>query len=290
MHVHRALCILVYHGTSWYTSLSVLEYRCIALYRFVYLCISLNISIYIYREWEKYIIICICCLVYRCISFYVLVYPCISLILCIYIYLYLIICIALCILPNPRISLYILRYIRVSLTMSFKTLSLPGRFPLIVSFESKTTNPPKRYSYIAAWILSILVAADLIGANKIGKISCQAALKEYTVHCRQPRYLQIVSGVHSPSKSQSKSINQFGNTNLMSLSIIVHHCLVFIPLHSYVKDSFLPIGTLLAKGKPPALRNFATSSEVVALEPSRGILSGSSDRVSEAIGLTREGL
>ena len=50
---------------------------------------------------------------------------------------------ALCILPNPRISLYILRYIRVSLTMSFKTLSLPGRAPLIDSFESKTTNPPK---------------------------------------------------------------------------------------------------------------------------------------------------
>ena len=71
----------------------------------------------------------------------------------------------------------------------------------------------------------------------------------------------------------------------MSLSIIV----LFIPLYSYVKDSFLPIGTLLAKGKPPA-SEFGTSSEVDVLEPFRGILSGSSDRVSEAIGLTREGL
>ena len=136
------------------------------------------------------------------------------------------VCLALCILPNPRISLYILRYIRVSLTMSFKTLSLPGRFPLIVSFESKTTNPPKRYSYIAAWILSILVAADLICANKIGKISCQAA---YTGHCRQPRYLQIVSGAHSPSKSrptpwQHLSTNsQFIRCQYESY-VIVHHC------------------------------------------------------------------
>ena len=153
------------------------------------------------------------------------------------------VCLALCILPNPRISLYILRYIRVSLTMSFKTLSLPGRFPLIVSFESKTTNPPKRYSYIAAWILSILVAADLICANKIGKISCQAA---YTGHCRQPRYLQIVSGAHSPSKSRPTSINQF---TIHSLSIrILCHCpslsiiVLFIPFHSYF------IGNLLAKG------------------------------------------
>ena len=78
----------------------------------------------------------------------------------------------------------------------------------------------------------------------------------------------------------------------MSMSIIV----LFIPLYSYVKDSFLPIGTLLAKeGKPPALGNFGTSSDasysswdkVDALEPSKGILSGASDRVSEAIGLTR---
>ena len=74
----------------------------------------------------------------------------------------------------------------------------------------------------------------------------------------------------------------------MSLSIIV----LFIPLHSYFQDSFLPIGTLLAKGKPPALGIFGTSSEseVDALEPSHSILSGSSDRVSEAIGLTPEGL
>ena len=186
----------------------------------------------------------------------------------VYIYTWLYVCLALCILPNPRISLYILRYICVSLTMSFKTLSLPGRFPLIVSFESKTTNPPKRYSYIAAWILSILVAADLIGANKIGKISCQAALKEYeyTGHCRQPRCLQIVSGAHSPSKSRSTSINQ---VTIHSLSIrILCHCpslfiivlfILLIPLHSYVKDSFLPIGNLLAKGKPPALGKFGTS-------------------------------
>ena len=72
----------------------------------------------------------------------------------------------------------------------------------------------------------------------------------------------------------------------MSLSIIVlFYSIVFL----YVKDSFLPIGTLLAKGKPPALGKFGTSSEVDALEPSH-ILSGSSDRVSEAIGLTRRSL
>ena len=72
---------------------------------------------------------------------------------------------------------------------------------------------------------------------------------------------------------------------------------MFIPLYFYVKDSFLPIGTLLAKGKPPASVNFGTLSDgscmmysswdkVDAHEPSEGILSGSSDRVSEAIGLT----
>ena len=218
---------------------------------------------------EAVLTICTSCLVYRRISFYVLVYPCISLILCVYIYTWLYVCLALCILPNPRISLYILRYIGSSLTMSFKTLSLPGRFPLIVSFESKTTNPPKRYSYIAAWILSILkvlVAADQIGANKIGKTSCQAALKEYTGHCRQPRCLQIVSRAHSPAKSQSTSINQF---TIHSLSRrILCHCpslfiivlfILLIPLYSYVKDSFLPIGNLLAKGKPPALGKFGTS-------------------------------
>ena len=205
---------------------------------------------------EAVLIICMSCLVYPSKSSHILVYP--------------------------------------SVYPCFKTLSLPGRFPLIVSFESKTTNPPKRHSYIAAWILSILVAADLICANKIGKISCQAALKQYTGHCRQPRYLQIVSGAHSPSKSRPTSINQF---TIHSLSIrILCHCpslsiiVLFIPFHSYFKDSFLPIGNLLAKGKPPALGNFGTSCEVDAPEPSHSILSGSSDRVLEAIGLTREGL
>ena len=95
---------------------------------------------------------------------------------------------------------------------------------------------------------------------------------------------------HSITKSRSTSINQFTIHSLSirilcqcpSLSCLFHCC-------SYVKDSFLPIGTLLAKGTPPA-SEFGTSSEVDALEPSKGILSGSSDRVSEAIGLTREGL
>ena len=72
----------------------------------------------------------------------------------------------------------------------------------------------------------------------------------------------------------------------MSLSITV----LFIPLYSYVKDSILPIGTLLTKGKPPASGKFGTLfdgsilDKVDALEPFHGILSGSSDRVSEAIG------
>ena len=75
-----------------------------------------------------------------------------------------------------------------------------------------------------------------------------------------------------------------------TLTQILDIIVSFIPLYSYFKDSFLPIGTLLAKGKPPASQNSGTSSEVDAFEPFRGILSGSSDRVSEAIGLTREGL
>ena len=60
-----------------------------------------------------------------------------------------------------------------------------------------------------------------------------------------------------------------------TLTQILDIIVSFIPLYSYFKDSF---------------QNSGTSSEVDALEPFRGILSGSSDRVSEAIGLTREGL
>ena len=69
----------------------------------------------------------------------------------------------------------------------------------------------------------------------------------------------------------STNLQFAGNRNLMSLSIIVHHCLVYAIV-------FL----CQAEGKPPA--------SVDTLEPSHDILSGSSDRVSKAIGLTREGL
>ena len=54
---------------------------------------------------------------------------------------------------------------------------------------------------------------------------------------------------------------------------------------------FFPIGTLFAKGKPPALGKFGTSREVCALEPSHFILSGSSDDwidTRRSLGLVRD--
>ena len=182
--------------------------------------------------------------------------------------------------------------------MSFKTLSLPGRFPLIVSFESKTTNPPKRYSYN---FLHCRMNFDYLSGCRPNR--CKQNWKDFLpgspegIHCplqatsksadceRSTLSFQVTINIYQPIHTSFAL-----NTNLISLSIIV----LFIPLHSYVKDSFLPIRPLLAKGKPPALQNFGTSSDesildkVDALEPSSGILSGSSDRVSEAIGLVRD--
>ena len=94
----------------------------------------------------------------------------------------------------------------------------------------------------------------------------------------------------SPNHDQHLSTNsQFIRCQYESYVIVHRLFILFIPMYSYVKDSFLPIGTLLAKGKPPA-SEFGTSysswDKVDALEPSHGILSGSSDRVPEAIGLT----
>ena len=86
MHVHRAVCILLYPGMSLY----LLVCPCILLYSPVSLCISLHINLHPVHT-SSY-------------NMYNL---------------------ALCILSNPTKALYILRYIRVSPTMSFKTLSLP---------------------------------------------------------------------------------------------------------------------------------------------------------------------
>ena len=75
----------------------------------------------------------------------------------------------------------------------------------------------------------------------------------------------------------------------MSLSITV----LFIPSYSYVKDSFLPIGTLLAEGK--AAEPLETSARRLTGRmhlslPTASLVARSRPVVSEAIGLTREDL
>ena len=96
-----------------------------------------------------------------------------------------------------------------------------------------------------------------------------------------PAFIWLLSMMLVNCNRKQKAWNSDSNSR--------HHCLVYSIVFLFQR-LFSPIGTLLAKGKPPASQNSGTSSEVDALEPFRGILSGSSDRVSEAIGLTREGL
>ena len=121
-------------------------------------------------------------------------------------------------------------------------------------------------SYFAAWPRLCGFQAKLASAEWPWWTRTKSAIHWLLPFSRTPWHHQITINIYQPIH------NSFAvNTNLMSLSIIVS----FIPLHSYVKDSFLPIGTLLAKGKPPALGK--TSSEVDALEPSHSILSGSTE-------------
>ena len=181
---------------------------------------------------EAVLIICTSCLVYRCISFYVLVYPCISLILCVYIYL--IICMSCFVYPSK--SSHILVYPPVYLCFTDYV------FQKFVFARTVSTD-------CFVWV------QNNQPSKKIFLHCCMSF--EYLSGCRPNRCKQnwkdflpsSPEGIHWPLQATSMSAdcerstlsfqitiniyqpihNSFAvKTNLMSLSIMVHHCLVSI--------------------------------------------------------------
>ena len=183
---------------------------------------------------EAVLIICTSCLVYRCISFYVLVYPCISLILCVYIYL--IICMSCFVYPSK--SSHILVYPPVYLCFTdyvFQNLFFARTVSTDCFVWVQNNQPSKKIFLHCCMNFEYLSGCrpnrckqnwkDFLPGSPEGiRIHWPLQATSMSADCeRSTLSFQITINIYQPSH------NSFAvNTNLMSLSIIVHHCLVYI--------------------------------------------------------------